>query len=75
MHRRHTSLPTKSTVRRFRVAMYVCAFVAVIPGASALLAGEFAYPSRFGLGSPAFLIAFGLFFLAIGIFWRPRTRD
>jgi hypothetical protein len=55
--------------------MYVCGVLAIASGAAGLLAGQFAYASRFGLGSPSFLIAFGLLFLAAGILWRPKTRN
>jgi hypothetical protein len=75
MGRKRASLPTKSAVKRSRVAIYVCGVLAVTSGAAGLSAGQFAYTSRFGLGSPPFLIAFGLFFLAFGILWHPKTQD
>jgi hypothetical protein len=75
MGRRDRSLSGMNAVNRFRVALWVCGVLAVTIGGAALYAGQLAYTSRFGLASTSFLIALGLFFVTLAIFWRPKTRN
>jgi hypothetical protein len=47
-------------------------FVAV--GCIRLIEGQFAYISISGTIFTPFLIVLGLFFIAVAVLWRPRTR-
>ena len=75
MGRRDRSLPSRSNVNRFRVALWVCGVLAVTLGGVGLYTGQFAHTSRFGLASTSFLIVLGLFFLTLAIFGRPKPRN
>ena len=74
MGRRDRSLPT-TNAKRSRAALWVCGVLAIILGSAALYGDQFAYSSRFGLGSTSFLILLGLFFLVLAVSWHPRTHD
>lgn len=75
MDPRDKSLPNKNALKRFRVALWVCGVLGVTLAGAALYAGHSVYTNRFGLAPTAFLIVFGLFFLALAISWRPKTRN
>lgn len=74
MGRRDTSLPNKHAIHSIRLAFLVCGVLSLILGIARLYAGEFAYPTRFGLASTLSLILLGLFFVALAIFWHPRPH-
>jgi hypothetical protein len=73
MRRPRTSLPTKSALHRFRVALWVGGVLAIAVGCARLYAGEFAHMSLVGMVPSSFLILFGLFFIGIAVLWRPKT--
>ena len=61
-------------MKRIRLALWVIGLLSLILGTARLYAGQFAYATRFGLGSTPFLILLGLFFVAIALSWRSKTR-
>jgi len=64
----------KGDLRRFRVTFWFLGLTFIGVGCIRLLQGQSAYISISGTIFTPLLIVLGLFFIAVAILWRPRTR-
>jgi hypothetical protein len=69
------SLPVrKSDLRSFLIAFWFLGLTFIAVGCIRLLQGQFAYISISGTIFTPLLIVLGVFFIAVAVLWRPRTR-
>jgi len=64
----------KSDLHSFRVTFWFLGLTFVAVGCIRLFQGQFAYIGISGMIFTPLLIVLGLFFIAVAILWRPRTR-